>query len=139
LQPKKGVFRVDKTGYIRQIDEPFQRATLSLQPRRFGKSLWLQTLSKYYDKAYKDLFGHLDIEKSPTQFHSSYYILNLDFSGLRMDSVAVFQKDLDTMINDALRDLQLHYKELSFEIAEDRAHISFMRMIADLKRFGGKV
>jgi hypothetical protein len=56
-----------------------------------------------------------------------------------MDSVAMFQKDLDTTINDALRDLQLCYKELSFEIADDRAHMLFMRMIADLKRFSGKV
>lgn len=45
-------------------------ALVSLRPRRFGKSLWLDTLAEYYDlnnqDSFEQLFGHLVIGKSKT-------------------------------------------------------------------------
>jgi Predicted AAA-ATPase len=142
LQPKEGVFRVDKTGYIRKLDGPVTRAILSLRPRHFGKSLWLQTIAKYYNKAYKDhfqdMFGRLDIGKSPTKFHSSYYICYLNFAGLRTDSVGTFLGYIDATIHRALHRLQSRNKELSFEIS-DKVLISFNTMIDAVASIGGKV
>ena len=40
---------VDKTGYIKVLENLDMDAILSLRPRRFGKSLWIDTLANYYD------------------------------------------------------------------------------------------
>lgn len=108
MEPKEGVFRLDKTSHIRTLDAPqnFARATRSLRPSGFGKSLWLITLAMHNDKAYKDnfqdLFGHLDIGKSPTPLHSSYYVLQLDFSKLITSSKEEFYESMSYCINLAL-------------------------------------
>jgi hypothetical protein len=133
MKPKQGVFRVDKTGFIRDIDEPFTRAIVSLRPRRFGKSLFLNTLERYYDKKYKQqfkaMFGHLDIGKSPTQYHSSYCILKINFSGVSSRSgIVSFVEGMENVIQRALRDFQHRYG-IHFDIARTAAD-SFANMIS---------
>jgi hypothetical protein len=122
FQPKERVFRVDKTKYIRELEKLRVPTIRSLRPRGFGKSLWLDTLAKYYDIAYKDkfedLFRHTDIGKSPTTLHSSFYVLKLDFGQLRQDTVDEFKKSFDNCLNDALRDFQRRYPHVDFKIYE---------------------
>jgi len=43
-----GYLYVDRTAHIREV-EALGEALLFIRPRRFGKSLWLQTLANYYD------------------------------------------------------------------------------------------
>ncbi|MCP4593212.1 MAG: AAA family ATPase [bacterium] len=43
-----GYLYVDRTAYIRRVEE-FGLALLLIRPRRFGKSLFQQTLRCYYD------------------------------------------------------------------------------------------
>lgn len=53
-----GMVYVDRTAYIRTV-EALGRILVFLRPRRFGKSLWLETLSAYYDLGRKDDFETL--------------------------------------------------------------------------------
>jgi len=77
---------VDKTKYIRVLEDypaPYQ---FFLRPRRFGKSLFVSVLNYYYDINEKDkfpeIFNGTEIGSEPTAKRSSYYILNFDFSAI---------------------------------------------------------
>jgi hypothetical protein len=45
---RQGMTYVDRTAYLPLI-ERLGSTLVFLRPRRFGKSLWLQTLANYYD------------------------------------------------------------------------------------------
>ena len=74
---------IDRTSYIHDL-ESLGRHLLFVRPRRFGKSLWLGTLAAYYDLrtagAHQELFGHLDVGRSPTPDAHRYFVLQWDFS-----------------------------------------------------------
>jgi len=76
---------VDRTAHIRDL-ERLGRILVFLRPRRFGKSLWLQTLASYYDLRRKDeleeLFGGLAIGRRPTPLAHRYFVLQWNFSNV---------------------------------------------------------
>ncbi|CAG8650476.1 4433_t:CDS:2, partial [Ambispora leptoticha] len=87
LRQRSGYY-LDKTHFISKIENLNAHAILSLRPRRFGKTLFLSTLSAYYDiknqgDQFKQLFGDLFIGKNPTPLASSFLVLELNFSGIR--------------------------------------------------------
>lgn len=105
-------FFSDKTGFIRALEQNLGakgKAVLALFPRRFGKSMFLDTLSEYYDIRNKDsfqsLFGLLNIGREPTPKRNAYMILKLDFSGLDSESYAGFNKSFSDSIVKAVRPL----------------------------------
>ncbi len=83
---KEGYFFVDKTRYIKLLEDLGIRYAFMLRPRRFGKSLWISILHYYYGVEYKDkfdeLFGRFFIGKHPTPMRNSYLVLRFNFSGI---------------------------------------------------------
>lgn len=83
---------IDRTAYIRQIENESNTNLLFVRPRRFGKSLWISILMYYYDVQYKErfesLFGHLAIGKNPTPLRNSYMILSFQFAGIDVETEA---------------------------------------------------
>ncbi len=79
----EGLVYVDRTAYLRDV-ERLGSVLVFLRPRRFGKSLWLQTLANYYDLRRKDehdeLFGDLAIGQEPTPLAHRYFVLQWNFS-----------------------------------------------------------
>jgi len=77
-------YYVDKTAYIEKLEEV--KNPVFLRPRRFGKTLFAETLRYYYDiKAahkFEELFGDLYIGKNPTPKHNTYFFIKFDFSGM---------------------------------------------------------
>ena len=77
-------FYIDKTKFIKEIENNNGKYVFFLRPRRFGKSLLISTLHNYYDINKKDkfetLFKDTYIGKNPTPLKNSYYILRLDFA-----------------------------------------------------------
>lgn len=77
-------YYIDKTKYIEKLERV--KWPVFLRPRRFGKTLFTETLRWYYDIKAKDrfeeLFGKLYIGKNPTPNHNKYFFLKLDFSGM---------------------------------------------------------
>ncbi len=55
---REGMVYVDRTAHIRDL-ETLGSILVFLRPRRFGKSLWLQTLATYYDLRYADAFDEI--------------------------------------------------------------------------------
>ncbi len=52
---RDGMVYVDRTAHLRNL-EALGSILVFLRPRRFGKSLWLQTLATYYVLRYADAF-----------------------------------------------------------------------------------
>ena len=48
---EEGLLYVDKTRFIRKLEERGLHFPLIVRPRRFGKTLFTRTLEAYYDKA----------------------------------------------------------------------------------------
>ncbi len=83
---QEGYSYVDKTRFIRVLEERPEPYVLFLRPRRFGKSLWLSVLRHYYDiearDLWEELFKGLAIAEEPTAKRSSYLVLKLNFSAV---------------------------------------------------------
>ncbi|RHZ76441.1 hypothetical protein Glove_197g113 [Diversispora epigaea] len=97
LRQEEGYY-LDKTHFITKIEDLNARAILSLHPRRFGKTLFLFMLVSYYDiknrECFEQLFGDLYIGKNITKLASSFFVLELNFSGLRTSmTYKIFEKD----------------------------------------------
>ncbi|WP_455640347.1 AAA family ATPase [Parabacteroides sp.] len=79
-------YYVDKTQYIEMLEQT-ARFLFLIRPRRFGKSLFLNMLSCYYDVKYADrfeeLFGNQYIGKHPTGEQGKYLVLYFNFSAVR--------------------------------------------------------
>jgi hypothetical protein len=77
---------IDRTKYIETIEDSGERHITFLRPRRFGKTLFVNTLEYYYDIRHKSkfasLFGNTYIGKKPTPLANTYRILSFDFSGI---------------------------------------------------------
>lgn len=77
---------VDKTMFIQKLEEKLINVPLFLRPGRFGKTLFTDILSEYYDVDnafdFEKLFGNTYTGKNPTATRNSYYILRFDFSGI---------------------------------------------------------
>jgi hypothetical protein len=100
---------LDRTAYIRRLENMSPRSFLFVRPRRFGKSLWLNVLNRYYDLALADrfgeLFGDLDIGKNPTPLHNRYFVMTWNFSridprGTADDIAARMNETLNSVIED---------------------------------------
>jgi len=80
---------IDKTKYIKILENLNEKYLIFLRPRRFGKSLFLSTLQYYYDEnsahEFEKLFQNTYIGKNPTPLKSSYRILFFEFSGINID------------------------------------------------------
>ncbi len=102
------MFYLDRTAGIRDL-ERLGRSQVFLRPRRFGKSLWLQTLATYYDLRLADdfdaLFGGLDAGRDPTPHRNRYFVLHWNFSEVSArGSVDEIARHLNDYINQQLED-----------------------------------
>ena len=73
-----GYYYVDKTAYVRELLDEGKHYFLS-RPRRFGKSLFLDTLSELFEGS-EALFRGLDIHDS-WDWSARYPVLHLSFGG----------------------------------------------------------
>jgi hypothetical protein len=115
LRRKDGYY-LDKTHFIPKLEALGADAILSLRPRRFGKTLFLSTLSSYYDvknrERFNQLFQDLYIGKNPTPLASKFLVLKLNFAGLRTnETYKIFQEDFFESLNRDLSKFMYRYKQ----------------------------
>ena len=79
-------YYVDKTFYIKKLENIAEPYIMFLRPRKFGKTLFTSTLENYYDlkkvEKFEKLYGNTYIGKNPTKLKNSYHILKFNFSGI---------------------------------------------------------
>ncbi len=80
---RENSYYVDKTAFITYIENA-AKYVVFLRPRRFGKSLFLNTMAAYYDVLEKDnfenIFKGLHIFEHTTKKQGQYMILKFNFS-----------------------------------------------------------
>jgi len=117
-------YYIDKTMYIEKLENV--EFPVFLRPRRFGKSLFTETLRCYYDlnmkNRFNEIFGKLHIGKNPTGNQNKYFFLSLDFSGMYAYaelSELELKKSFDRHISSTLFGFLLRYKEI-FNLNDDK-------------------
>ncbi|MGE5342802.1 MAG: AAA family ATPase [Candidatus Omnitrophota bacterium] len=119
---KRNLYFVDKTRYIRDIEEKGY-FLFFIHPRRFGKSLFLSIMECYYDVLLKDqfdfLFNGTAIHQNPTEEKNSYMVLKLNFS-LVKPGVASIETTFHNYIKDSVTDFITKYSSL-LDIDIDKA------------------
>jgi len=110
---REGYHYVDKTRFIAMLEEEHNPYQFFLRPRRFGKSLWLSTLSYYYDRASRDefdrLFGHLVIGSEPTSKASGFSVLRLDFSRIETETAETARAGFIANVLDGIERFEMKY------------------------------
>lgn len=85
---EENYYYVDKTRYISLLEDA-ARFFFLIRPRRFGKSLFVNMLTWYYDinrkELFNDLFGDLYIGQHPTDEQGKYLMLSFNFSAVNPD------------------------------------------------------
>lgn len=105
---EEGYVYVDKTRFIRVLEDFPEPYVFFLRPRRFGKSLFVSMLGSYYDingeEKFDLYFSGSDIGRSPTSNKNRYYVLNFDFSGIITDSDETIKRSFSKKTCDSLND-----------------------------------
>ncbi|AEX84622.1 Protein of unknown function (DUF1703)/Predicted AAA-ATPase [Marinitoga piezophila KA3] len=119
---KDNYYYIDRTEYIEKLENLDEKYIVFLRPRKFGKTLFLDTLGKYYDINYKnkfeELFGDLYIGKNPTPLKNEYYILYMDFSGIQTENKDILIKSFKNNVIASLVDFNNRYN-LELTIKEE--------------------
>lgn len=116
---KEGYLYVDKTAYIHQLTQKGTFYFLA-RPRRFGKSLFINTLEEYFN-GNRSLFQGLAIDKLQPDKWKSYPVLHLDLSGK-------IYLNLDDLLKHIERQLDLLEKKYE----TDKSYDEIDRRFADL-------
>jgi len=129
---------VDKTHFIKKIEEI--DCLMHLRPRRFGKSLFLSMLDRYYDvysaDQFDELFKGLYIHENPTRHRNNYYMLRFNFSGIENTEADSLKKGFIGKVKDGALQFISRYN-LGIKLSEEDSAASILRSLltsfADLK------
>ena len=114
---------VDKTEYIKKLEDLPAPYVMFLRPRKFGKTLFTGVLENYYDvlKAdkFEKLFSETYIGKNPTPNKNSYHILKFNFSGIDTSSI---DKTMNSFKNSVIESIKhfISVYNLDFYINENQ-------------------
>ena len=101
---KENSYYVDKTAFIPYFENA-AKYIMFLRPRRFGKTLFMNTLAAYYDVLEKDNyeqnFGGLDIYSNTTPKQGQYMILKFSFASVDSNKNNV-QESFNTQVFDTI-------------------------------------
>lgn len=149
-------FYIDKTAFIKEWWEYGDAVTLITRPRRFGKTLNMSMLEKFFSVGYQgrgDLFEHLDIwqEESFRQLQGTYPVLFLSFASIKEGTFPQARESICRVIQEAYNkhtyllagDLLTEsekedYRTVSVRMSDSQLSCSLQRMCDYLHRYYGK-
>jgi len=153
---REGYFYIDKTDFIREWWESGDSVTLITRPRRFGKTLNMSMLEKFFSVNYADrgdLFQNLRIWENEKyrKLQGTYPVLFLSFAGIKEGSYEGARESICRTIEEQynkydfllegslLNDKEkAFYHKVSAEMSDSVAGAS-LRSLADfLSRYYGK-
>jgi hypothetical protein len=119
---KRNYAYVDKTRFIKLLENENNTYQFFIRPRRFGKSLFLSVLENYYDLSRKNnfdsLFGNLYIGKNPTPEQGTYAVMRFNFSGLDTDSHEEFKTSFSSRVQESINMFFDRYQNIFVNAAE---------------------
>ena len=114
-----GYYYVDKTQFVKKLADTGKYFFLS-RPRRFGKSLFLDTLRCAFEGK-KELFEGIYLEKN-WNWEERYPVIRFDFAEQKVKSA----EELEEFINFKIKE---NAKRLGVQIDAGRYYIAFMELI----------
>ena len=153
---REGYFYIDKTDLIRQWWERGDGVTLITRPRRFGKTLNMSMLEKFFSVDYKDrgdLFCGLKIweSKKYIDLQGTYPVIFLSFAGVKEGTYADARESMcrtieeqynkyDRLINgDLLNEREKAFcRSISANMSDSMAAASLRALSDFLGRYYGK-
>ena len=121
---------VDKTHFIEKIEK--MNCLMHLRPRRFGKSLFLSMLDRYYDvksvEQFDELFEGLHIHENPTKYRNSYYMLRFNFSGIQNTEMEGLEEGFVGSVKDGAQRFINRYK-LDIELPEENSAAAILKSL----------
>ena len=124
-----GYYYVDKTGHVKTLLEGGKHYFLS-RPRRFGKSLFLDTLKELFEGS-EELFQGLAIHAGGWDWSVRNPVVRLDFSSGSFGSV-------DDLYAEVADQLDVVAADAGIELAGRTAPIRFRQLIRELHRRTGQ-
>lgn len=101
---------VDKTEFIAELESFANRFPFIIRPRRFGKTLFTQTLQAYYDiaaaKDFERNFAGTYIGEHKTPLANTFRVIHFDFSGISPQN---FESDFADQVLSGFFDFCLRY------------------------------
>ena len=153
---REGYFYIDKTDLIRQWWESGDGVTLITRPRRFGKTLNMSMLEKFFSVDYKDrgdLFSGLKIWESEKyiDLQGTYPVIFLSFAGVKEGTYADARESMcrtieeqynkyDRLLNgDLLNEREKAFcRSISANMSDSMAAASLRALSDFLGRYYGK-
>lgn len=97
-------FYIDKTAFIKEWWESGDKVTLITRPRRFGKTLTMSMLEKFFSisSGQKELFYGLDIwnEEAFHQLQGSFPVISITFANVKERTYLMTRKRINQIITD---------------------------------------
>ena len=152
----RNIFYIDKTNFIREWWEEEDEVTLITRPRRFGKTLNMSMLEKFFSVRYAgrgDLFENLAIweEEKYRKLQGAYPVLFISFAGIKENNYAGARENICRVIeeqynkHDYLLEGNLlnekekaFYQKVSAEMSDSVAAVSLRSLSDFLGRYYGK-
>lgn len=149
-------FYVDKSMFIKEWWESKDRVTLITRPRRFGKTLNMSMLEKFFSVKYEergDLFERLSIweDEKYRRLQGSYPVVFLSFAGIKENTFVEARKSVCRTIeeqynkNDYLLEGNLlndkekeFYQDVSVKMSDSTAAVALRSFSDFLGRYYGK-
>ncbi len=134
---KEGYFYIDKTGFIRDWWESGDSVTLIARPRRFGKTLTMSMLEKFFSVEYagrKELFEGLAVwkEKKFRELQGTRPVIFLSFADVKETTFAEARKKICKLI-------QMLYYKFDFlrksEVLNESEKDDFLKISADMEGY----
>ncbi|MCH5240510.1 MAG: ATP-binding protein [Muribaculaceae bacterium] len=125
----KGYVYVDKTEYIHKLTDKGTYYFLA-RPRRFGKSLFLDTMAEYF-KGNRELLKGLAIDRLQPEEWEKYPVLRFNLSGVAYNEKNI----LNSTLTSALVAYERNY---GIEVKADSLYTHFLQLIEEIYKTEGK-
>ncbi len=151
-----GVFYVDKTMFIKEWWENKDAVTLIARPRRFGKTLTMSMVEKFFSVEYAgrgDLFEGLAIweEETYQELQGTYPVIGLSFANVKETSYAMARKKICQILTDLYADHEFlldsgalrgadkdFFRQVSADMDDMYATLSVHQLSRALRSYHGK-
>ena len=138
----KNDFYVDKTHFIKEWWESRDSVTLITRPRRFGKTLLMSMVEKFFSLEYREksyLFEGLRVfeEDRYRELQGTYPVISLSFASVKENRFESFYKRFRSIIGEAY--LKKDYLKIRVRETEPEDYTESLYSLSDyLYRFHGK-
>ena len=150
---KEDLFYIDKTNFIKEWWESKDSVTLITRPRRFGKTLTMSMLDKFFSVKYKEdsqLFQGLKIwnEKAYREMQGTWPVISLSFANVKEPTYEMAKKRICQILTDIYNKNQYllesgllteeelkYFKSISTDMDEINATMALHKMSDFLSRY----